>query len=175
MIKLRKAHINEANEILSFYDNIISSIRDSEFRPKWNESYPDIEFIKDSILKGEMYVYPENGIMACLVINNDFGNEYGDVRWHVNAKPDEVIAIHTFAVKSMGKGIGKEIFDYIVKEAISHDKKTIRIDVIDGNIGAQKVFEKFGFEYVGCAEMFHEAVGRETFHLYEKEIKEYVR
>ena len=73
MIKLRKAHINEANEILSFYEDIIFSIRDSEFNPKWN---------------------------------------------------------------------------------------------------AQRAFEKWGFEYVDSVEMFHEAVGWETFHLFERILNE---
>lgn len=172
MIKLRKAHINEANEILSFYEDIIFSIRDSEFNPKWNDSYPDMEFIKESILKEELYVYPQNGLKACLVINNELEKEYSNVKWHINAETDEIIAIHTFAVKSTGKGIGKEIFDHIVKEAIKNNKKTIRIDVIDGNIGAQRAFEKWGFEYVDSVEMFHEAVGWETFHLFERILNE---
>lgn len=173
MIKIRKALISEAGEILSFYENIIFSLKNSEFNPKWNERYPNIEFIKDSILKGEMYVYSQNGLKACLVINNELGKEYNNVKWHVNANPDEIIVIHTFAVKSMKKGIGKEILDYIMKEAIKNNKKTIRVDVIDGNAGAQKVFEKLGFEYVDSMKMFHEAVGMETFHIYEKIVKEY--
>lgn len=172
MIKIRKAVISEAGEILSFYENIIFSLKNSEFNPKWNESYPDIEFINYSILKGEMYVYSQNGLKACLVINNELGKEYNNVKWHVNANPDEIIAIHTFAVKSMKKGIGKGILDYIMKEAIKNNKKTIRVDVIDGNIGAQRAFEKWGFEYVDSVEMFHEAVGWETFHLFERILNE---
>ena len=174
MIELRKAQLSESDEILNFYRNTIFAISDSEFQPKWNDRYPDLEFIKNSILKEELYVYSQKNIAACVVINSELSEEYGNVKWHVNAQPDEIIAIHTFAVSSIGKGIGKGIFDYIVKKAIENDKKAIRIDVIDGNVGAQKVFEKFGFEYVDSVEMFHEAVGLETFHLYEKALKKEV-
>ncbi len=167
MIKLRKARISESDEILNFYRNIISSIKDSEFRPKWNDRYPDLEFIRNSILKEELFVYSNDGIEASVVINSEQIEEYGNVKWHVDAGPDEIIMIHTFAVRSAGKGIGKGIFDYIVKKAIENNRKSIRLDVIDGNVGAQKVFEKLGFEYVGSVETFHEAVGLETFHLYE--------
>ncbi|WP_407377625.1 hypothetical protein [Methanobrevibacter sp.] len=47
MIRLRKAQINESKDILKFYRNIIVSIKNSEFKPQWNESYPDLEFIKN--------------------------------------------------------------------------------------------------------------------------------
>lgn len=171
MTKLRKAQINEANEILNFYKNIIFSIRDSEFKPKWNDNYPDLEFIENSILKEELYVYSQDSIIACVVINNEFGEDYSDKKWHINAEPDEILVIHTFAVNSQGNGIGKEIFDYIVRKAIENNIKTIRIDVIDGNAGAKKVFEKLGFEYVDSVETFHEAVGLETFHLFEYVLK----
>lgn len=66
-----------------------------------------------------------------------------------------------------GKGIGKQIFSEIKKNAIINKQKTIRIDIIDGNIGAQNVFERFGFEHVDTVEVFHKAVGLEKFHLYE--------
>ena len=168
MIELRKAEIDESCEILKFYRNIIFSIKDSEFKPKWNDSYPDLEFIENSIMKGEMYVYSEDGINACVVINNEFGEEYDNVKWHADAESGEIIVIHTFAVDSMGKGIGKEIFNQIENSAVENNKKSIRIDIIDGNIGAANVFKKFGFEYVDSVKMFHEAVGLETFHLYEK-------
>ena len=43
---LRKAKINESTEILKFYHRIIESIRDSDFKPKWNNEYPNLEFIE---------------------------------------------------------------------------------------------------------------------------------
>lgn len=168
MTELRKAQISESGEILEFYRNQIISIEDSEFKPKWNDDYPNLEFIENSILKEEMYVYGKNNITACVVVNDEIGEAYSDVEWHTDVETSKVIVIHAFAVNSMGKGIGKEIFNQIVDSAIKNNKKTIRIDVIDGNEGAKKVFKSFGFEYVDCVEVFHEAVGLETFHLYEK-------
>ena len=54
---LRKAKINESTEILKFYHRIIESIRDSDFKPKWNNEYPNLEFIEKSIKKEELYIY----------------------------------------------------------------------------------------------------------------------
>lgn len=167
MTNLRKANLKEAEKILMFYRDIIKSIEGSIFNPKWNDSYPDLEFIESSIKKGELYIYSiDNQIKASLVLNSRFSPEYDDVDWIVNAKDDEIVVIHTFAALG-GHGIGKEIFNIIRENALKKNKKTVRADIIDGNIGALKVFESFGFEYIKSVEMFHPAVGDETFHLYE--------
>lgn len=174
MVKLKNAEIDESERILKFYREIITSIEDSDFKPKWSERYPNLEFIEESIEKGEMYISSEgSSIVASVVLNNRFDPEYEGIDWAVNAKPQEIIIIHTFAVNSdfAGRGIGKEIFNQIKENAIANDKRTIRLDIIDGNIGAQRVFEKFGFEYVDTVEIFHDAVGLEKFHLYEYVLK----
>lgn len=51
MAYLRNAKIDEAKDVLKFYQKIISSLDNSEFDPKWNEKYPDLIFINDSISK----------------------------------------------------------------------------------------------------------------------------
>lgn len=170
MINLRKAEIKDTEKILEFYQKVIESNKDSEFKPKWSRYYPNLEYIETSIENGELYIYTENdNIIASVVLNNRFNPEYEDINWNVSAKLDEITIIHTFAVDSnfAGKGIGKEIFRQIKENAIKNNQKTIRIDIINGNIGAQKVFEKLGFEYIGTVDVFHKAVGLEKFHLYE--------
>ena len=170
MFNLKKAEIKDAMKILEFYQNTIESIKNSEFKPKWNKHYPNLGFIKKSIDNDEVYICTKNeDIVASVVLNNGFDPEYTDVNWIVNAKSDEITVIHAFAVDSnfTGKGIGKQIFSQIKENAIINKQKTIRIDIIDGNIGAQKVFKRLGFEYVDTVEVFHNAVGLEKFHLYE--------
>jgi N-acetylglutamate synthase-like GNAT family acetyltransferase len=170
MINLRKAEIDEAEKILNFYQEVIDSIKDSEFQPKWSENYPDLEYINSSIEKEELQVCTKDDeIISCVVLNDRFNPEYKDISWSVNAKPTEIIIIHTFAVSPdlTGRGIGREIFIHIKNEAVKNKKKTIRLDIIDGNSGAQSVFERFGFEYVDTVEMLHPIAGFEKFHLYE--------
>ena len=170
MNNLRKAKIEESEKILEFYQNIIDSIEGTQFKPKWSKHYPNLEFIKTSIEKQEMYVHTkDNDIIACVVLNNRFYPEYDNIDWIIEAEPEEIVIIHTFALTSdfAGKGIGREIFNQIKNNALKNNQKTIRIDIINGNIGAQNVFEKFGFEYVDTVEIFHDIVGLEKFHLYE--------
>ena len=174
MTNLRKAGIGETEEILEFYQNVISSTKGIEFKTRWSERYPNLEYIETGIKNQEFYIYREdNKIIACFALNNSFEPEYENINWMIDAKPDEIIIIHAFAVTSnlAGKGIGKEIFNQIKENSLKNNKKTIRIDIIDGNTGAKKVFEKLGFEYVDTAEITHQAVGLEKFHLYEYLLK----
>ena len=171
---LKKAKISEAEQILKFYQNVIKSINGSEFKPKWNERYPNLEYIKTNIEKEDLYICTKNcEIIASVVLNNRFNSEYENINWNVNAEPNEIVVIHTFAITSnlAGKGIGKEIFGQIKTCALQKNKKTVRIDIINGNTGDQKVFKKFGFEYIDTVEIFHPAVGLEKFHLFEYDLE----
>ena len=58
MINLRKAELKEAEETLKFYQNVIGSIKDSEFEPKWGKYYPNLEYIETSIKKEE-YIFQQ--------------------------------------------------------------------------------------------------------------------
>ena len=174
MFNLKKPNIEEADEILDFYRSVIISIEDTQFKPKWSEKYPDFEYIKTSIGKGELYICKmDGGIISCVVLNDGFDPDYENVSWLCNAESDEILVIHAFAVASgsSGKGVGREIFSQIKDDAIKNNQKTIRIDIIDGNEGACKVFEKFGFEYVDTVEIVHDIVGLEKFHLFEYVLK----
>ncbi len=171
---LRNADAEEAFEILKFYREVIESIRDSDFRPKWNDLYPNLEFIKKCIEKEELYICCENNIIiSSAILNNTFDNDYSHVKWLLNAEPDEIMVVHTFAInpQCIGKGYGKKIFEDIKSIALENNQKTIRIDVINGNIGAQNVFKKFGFDYIDTVEINHYAAGLEKFHLYELVLK----
>lgn len=173
-MNLRKADINDAERILEFYKIIIANSKSDKFNPKWNDKYPNLEFIKSTIIKEELFTLNnDENIIASVIVNDSFNEEYENLNWIVNAKYGEFAVIHTFAVhpEYSGKGIGKNIFNQIKENALKNNLKSIRIDVIDGNVGAEKVFRKLGFKYIDTVELQHNAVGLEKFHLYEYPLK----
>lgn len=173
MIQIRRAKIHESMDILDFYRNIINTPND-DFNPKWNENYPDLEYIENSILKEELYIYkPDEKIVSSIIVNNNFGGRYNDANWTVNAEASEIVVIHAFAVDPgcRGKKISKEIFNIIRKYSLKNNKKTIRVDIIYGNDGAESVFKHLGFKYIDTVEEYYDAVGFERFLLYEYDLK----
>ena len=86
MIQIRRAKIHESRDILDFYRNIINTPND-DFNPKWDENYPDLEYIENSILKEELYIYKhDKKIVSSIIVNNNFGGRYNDANWTVNAE-----------------------------------------------------------------------------------------
>ena len=173
MIQIRRAKIHESRDILDFYRNIINTPND-DFNPKWNENYPDLEYIENSILKEELYIYkPDEKIVSSIIVNNNFGGRYNDANWIVNAEASETVVIHAFAVDPgcRGKKISKEIFNIIRKYSLKNNKKAIRVDIIYGNDGAESVFKHLGFNYIDTVEEYYDAVGFERFLLYEYDLK----
>lgn len=171
---LRKAKPSEAEDILIFYKKVIKSLINSEFNPKWNDKYPDLRYIEKSIKKGELYICTDNEkIVSSFILNGEFDNDYSNVEWLTEAEEDEIIIIHTFAISSeyRSQGLSKWIFDKIADMAITSNRKTLRIDIVGGNSGARKVFEKLGFRHVCDVEIEHYAVGLQDFHLYEYPLK----
>ena len=173
MIQIRRAKIHESMDILDFYRNIINTPND-DFNPKWNENYPDLKYIENSILKEELYIYKhDKKIVSSIIVNNNFGGRYNDANWTVNAEASETVVIHAFAVdpNCRGKKISKEIFNIIRKYSLKNNKKTIRVDIIYGNDGAESVFKHLGFKYIDTVEEYYDAVGFERFLLYEYDLK----
>lgn len=167
---IKKAKYGEAQKILEFYQNVIRFIRGTEFVPKWNEKYPNLEYIQNCISKGELYICTdENEIVSSFILNHEFDNDYSSVKWKTDSHDMEVTVIHTFAIgpSYRSKGLSSEIFEKIKKIALSNNQKTLRIDIVGGNVGAQRVFEKLGFEFITTVEIEHYAVGLQDFHLYE--------
>lgn len=57
MTNLRKVGIGETEEILEFYQNVISSTKGTEFKTRWSERYPNLEYIETGIKNQEFYIY----------------------------------------------------------------------------------------------------------------------
>ena len=133
-----------------------------------------MNFINNAISKKELYIFKKQEIIiAGVVINHELSKEYGNINWIVEAESHETTSIHTFAINPNFRGIeiGKKIFNEIKENALKNNQKSIRLDVSDSNTGAQKVFEKLGFEYVDTIEISHYAAGKEKFHIYEFPLK----
>lgn len=68
----------------------------------------------------------------------------------IDAMGDELLVIHALGVNSMfsGKGIAKQMVQQVIKIAHENNIKTIRLDVLEGNIPAEKAYTKMGFIYL---------------------------
>lgn len=77
--------------------------------------------------------------------------------------------IHALGVHPMysGKGIAKQMVQKVIDMACENKIKTIRLDVLGGNIPAERAYTKMGFVYCDTVKMFYEDTGWTDYKLYE--------
>lgn len=104
-----------------------------------------------------------------VVLNHDYNEGYRDIHWSVAAEDSELCVIHALGVHpaAAGKGFAKEMTRYAIDLAKEHKLKTIRLDVLGGNLPAERAYTSVGFRYVDTIRMFYEDTGWTDFRLFE--------
>ena len=94
---------------------------------------------------------------------------YAKAQWSIYAEPEEVAIIHILCVhpRHAGCGYAKQLLDWAISHAKRQGKKAIRLDVLQGNLPAERLYRGKGFQYIDTIRMFYEDTGWTDFGLYE--------
>ena len=165
----RKAAKEEFYKIRSLYWNLIDQEKDDPSFPRWKKGiHPSDEMIQDSIDKGDLYVLVDGDeIAACVIANDEKVDGYSDAPWQIDS--DEVIVLHVLAVHPdhRGKGLARRLVENVIEQERNAGKKALRLDVIENNTSAEKLYQKLGFQYIQTKTLYYDVVGEMTFKLYE--------
>lgn len=168
---IRLAMAEEYESVKTFYYNLIDDMETMEYHPRWQKGiYPSEDALRTALENKEMYVYVENyEIISAMRINHSATEGYSQIKWGIEAKEAETMLIHMLGVSLayQGKGIAKEMVRYVIEKAKQEKQKTIRLDVLAGNIPAFKLYDSLGFQSVGEVMLFYEDTGLTNFTLYE--------
>ena len=165
----RKAAKEEFYKIRSLYWNLIDQEKDDPSFPHWKkEIHPSDEMIQNSIEREELYVLADGDeIAACVIANDEEPEGYADAPWQIDS--DEVIVLHVLAVhpNHRGKGLARKLVENVIEQERKAGKKALRLDVIENNTTAEKLYQKLGFRYIQTKTLYYDVVGKMTFKLYE--------
>lgn len=165
----RKAAKEEFYKIRSLYWNLIDQEKDDPSFPHWKkEIHPSDEMIQNSIEREEIYVLADGDeIAACVIANDEEAEGYADAPWQIDS--DEVIVLHVLAVhpNHRGKGLARKLVENVIEQERKAGKKALRLDVIENNTTAEKLYQKLGFRYIQTKTLYYDVVGKMTFKLYE--------
>ena len=171
MTAVRPASPGQFPEIWDFYQRLIDGMADSEHPPGWEKGvYPSEEFLRASLASGELYTaWLEGALAGAMVSNHACTPGYETISWAVDAEPEEVSIVHALGVSPsfQGKGIAGEMVRGAIRLAKEAGQKAIRLDVLPGNLPAQKLYTAAGFRYMGAVKLFYEDTGLTDFLLYE--------
>lgn len=170
-MEIRKAADGEFTRVWDFYGSLIDTMEHAEFKPGWErEVYPTRTFLRESIENGELYVGELDGQLAsCMVLNHQYNDGYREVPWSVEATDAELLVLHALGVHPSfaGRGVAKQMVEKAQSIAAAENVKTIRLDVLEGNLPAEKTYVKMGFRYLTTLPMYYEDTGWTNFKVFE--------
>ena len=168
---ISKAPRDAFQEVRAFYHSLIDALEGSPYHPMWQKDiYPAPAELQSALDEQSLY-FGRTGdrIAAAMVLNQKCNDAYRAVSWQTDIRQEDCMVIHMLGVHSAfaGKGCAKEMVRYAIDFARSAGLKAVRLDVLKGNIPAERLYENLGFVYADTVPMFYEDTGRTEFKLYE--------
>lgn len=171
---ISKATLEEYNSVRHFYHSLIEALEGTKYHPMWQKDiYPAPEELKNAIEAGELYIGRlGDRIAAAMVLNQKCNPEYDEAVWPTELNHTEFMVIHMLGVHGdfAGKGLAKEMVRFVIETVKVAGMKAIRLDVLKGNVPAERLYTSLGFVYVDTLKLFYEDTGRVDFELYELEV-----
>lgn len=171
MLKLRRAVPEDLPAIVELYDGVIRRFQAQTGSMGWRKGvYPTEEGLRDAVLAGTMYVGEAEGRMAAgMILTQGTDKSYGAAPWRVDAPDDRTAVIHTLGVSPdfAGRGLALEMIRGAAALAREKGWLALRLDVLEGNAAAIRLYERAGFAYIGTTEIWYESTGLARFRLYE--------
>ena len=173
-MQITKAMPEEYPEVRSFYHSLIDALAGAQYHPMWQKDiYPAPEDLRSAIEKETLYIERcGERIAGAMVVNQNYNEAYQYANWPYEVEEGEYLVIHMLGVHSdfAGRGFAKQLVRFAIDIASETEKKAVRLDVLKGNIPANRLYESFGFSYVETIPMFYEDTGRMEFDLYELDL-----
>ncbi len=171
MLDIRKAERTELDKTKEFYYQLIDEMQFSEYKTAWQKGiYPSDEMLINALNDKELFIGSlDDKIICAMIVNHKFNDEYNQVKWSAKANEDEVMVIHALGVipSYSGNGYAKQLVTHAIEYAKSENQKAVRLDVLSGNLPAERLYTKAGFEFREEVKMYYEDTGWTKFRLFE--------
>ena len=176
MLDIRLARKDEFQAVRAFYHHLIDLMQGAEFSPGWEKDvYPENEQLRQAIDRQQLYLGELDGAPACaMILNRECNEGYRGAPWKIEAGPDQVSVIHALGVLPtlQRRGLGRELVRFAMAKAREAGSRVIRLDVLTGNLPAEKLYLGMGFYYVSTARMYYPDTGWTDYDMYEFDLAE---
>ena len=167
LIKCDSAHIDT---VTSLYHRTIKHLEENINYPKWSSEHPSDKSIAEAIKNGEQYLCCKNGKpLGAVVLSENPDGYYDAGDWSKNLNVGEYLVIHALAVDPSyeQKGVGSFIVERCIDLAREGGYKALRLDVVPGNIPAERLYRKIGFKSAGTKDLKRNIPEVPVFDLFE--------
>lgn len=159
--------------VTALYRQVTAHLQAHVNYPKWDSAHPSDKGVADAVEQGTQYACVYDGeIRGAVVLSEDPEGDYDNARWSADLRKGEYLVIHVLAVHPYcsGRGLGGFMVDRCISIAKEKGYRALRLDVVPGNIPAERLYNSRGFVYAGTQDIRRDAVDIPLFDLYELNI-----
>ena len=171
MLNIRQAVQGDLQAVAELYDGIIELFQTQTGNNGWRKGvYPTEGDFRRAIQAGTLYVGELEGTLAAgMIVTQGTDKSYGDAPWRVKAADEETAVIHTLGVSPVfaGRGLALQMVEGAAALAREKGWKALRLDVLDVNEPAHRLYQRAGFVYIATKQIQYESTGLANFLLYE--------
>lgn len=171
-MKIRKAEKLDLEQIENLYEEVCDYLEAHKNYPGWRKGvYPTRNDAEIGLNEKSLFVVEsDKKIVGTFILRHKPEEGYRNVEWFTANDYSHIYVIYTLAVHPhfMKQGIGAEILRFIESYARKEQCISIRLDVVKGNVPAESLYKKNGFQLVGTVSLGYEAYGLPWYNLYEK-------
>lgn len=150
---IRKATAEDIEAVTEIYCDIHTAEESGLVTIGWiRDVYPTAETAKQALLRGDLFVMEDNGIIVgTAIINKIQVDSYKNARWNHPAPDDEVMVLHTLVIspKAPRKGYGKSFVAFYEQYALQNNCRYLRMDTNAKNTRARNMYQKLGYKEIG--------------------------
>lgn len=171
-MKFRKADARDVEEISRLYDSVCDFLEEHENYPGWKKGiYPTDEDANAGINENALYVVTDQDrIIGTMMLRHKPEEGYQNVAWITDNNYEKIYVVYTLAVHPdfIGLGIGEKLLGYAEEIARKEGCVSLRLDVVKGNIPAENLYKRCGYQFMGTTSLGYEEYGLPWYNLYEK-------
>ena len=160
---------SEREAIHGFYEEVCRRLEGEDYGPAWHYGiYPADEELDEHIRAGEMFCARSEGqIAAAMVIEGQDDPIYREVDWEIREEPIHVLHLLAVHPDFRGSGLSRAMLSFLRERAERMGAKAIHLDVVTGNLPAEKLYRGAGFRFVEEREVWYPDTGTIRVALYE--------
>ena len=150
---IRKAVSKDIEAVVSIYDKIHTAEEKGKVVIGWKRDiYPTRKTAEDVTLRDDLFVMEEDGFLfGSGIINKEQVDVYEKAKWNHDAKPEEIMVLHTLVIDpdKKRKGLGKSFVKFYEEYAKDSGCKYLRLDTNEKNVYARAMYKKLGYKEIG--------------------------
>lgn len=173
-LEIRLAAFSKIDQINKLYEDLCDYLSDNHNYPGWRKGiYPTYQDALAGFKEQALYVAVDaEKVVGSIVLRHLPEEGYKQVEWLTENDYSKIYVVYTLAVHPnyLRCGVGEVLLDFAERKAKEEKCLSIRLDVVKGNIPAEKLYQKCGFQYIDTVSLGYEEYGLPWYDLYEKKL-----